>query len=244
MDKQNFKIAIQKATSNTTKNGIGTLSEKTLHSVLKYYYQPYDGNHEVKIGSYFVDIICEDGVIEIQTGNFYKLKKKLILLLEVTNVTVVFPIAQIKWIYWIDNQSGEVTKKRKSPKSGTPFDILYELYWIKDIIVNDNLNFIITMLEIDEYRKLDGWSNDKKKGSTKVDKIPSDIISEIEIRTKNDYLYLLPNDLKKEFTAKELAEKTKTTIRKTQCSIQILKHIGVIKQVGKKGRAFLYSLCE
>lgn len=243
MEKQNFKIAIQKATNYTTKNGIGTLSEKTIHSVLKHYYQPYDANHEIKVGSYFVDIIGEDGVMEIQTANFYKLKKKLISLLEVTNVTVVFPIAQIKWIYWIDNKSGEVTKKRKSPKTGIPFDILYELYWIKDIIINDNLSFIITMLEIDEYRKLDGWSNDKKKGSTKVDKIPSDIISEIEIKTKKDYLYLLPNDLKKEFTAKELAVKTKTTIRKTQCSIQVLKHIGVIKQVGKKGRAFLYSVC-
>ena len=37
-------------------NGIGTLREKTIHSVLKYYYAPDPVYHEIKIGSYVADI--------------------------------------------------------------------------------------------------------------------------------------------------------------------------------------------
>ena len=41
-------------------NGIGTLREKTIHSVLKYYYAPDPAYHEIRIGSYVADI-CVDG---------------------------------------------------------------------------------------------------------------------------------------------------------------------------------------
>lgn len=41
-------------------NGIGTLREKTIHSVLKYYYAPNPAYHEIRIGTYVADI-CVDG---------------------------------------------------------------------------------------------------------------------------------------------------------------------------------------
>ena len=36
-------------------NGIGTLREKTIHSVLKYYYAPDPCYHEIRIGNYVAD---------------------------------------------------------------------------------------------------------------------------------------------------------------------------------------------
>ena len=57
--------------------GIGTLSEKTLHAVLKMYYEPDEDNHEVAIDGYYADIYNEHGIIEIQTRQLNKLRDKL-----------------------------------------------------------------------------------------------------------------------------------------------------------------------
>lgn len=243
MDKLKFQEAREKIVNvKRERNGIGTLGEKTVHAVLKQYYEPYEENHETKVGTFVADIVGEDGIIEIQTRGFDKLRKKLYAFLEVATVTVVYPIAQTKWLYWVDPETGEVTKRRKSPKCGKPYELLYELYWIKDILKNKNLRFIVTLLELEEYRNLNGWSKDKKKGSTRVDRIPIDVLEEIEIRSTEDYHALLPTNLPKEFTAKELAKATGGSQRKTQFSIQVLKSLGIIEQVGKQGRAFLYTI--
>ncbi|NLZ80724.1 MAG: hypothetical protein GX913_02820, partial [Clostridiales bacterium] len=78
MDHQRFLEAYEKiAFVNRERDGIGTLSEKTLHAVLKHYFEPKIENQEVKIGSYYADIYTEEGIIEIQTKQFNKLRNKL-----------------------------------------------------------------------------------------------------------------------------------------------------------------------
>ena len=78
MDALRFAKACEEAEqASPSDKGIGTLSEKTLHAVLKRYYEPYGDNHEVKIGGYVADIVGEHGIIEIQTRNFDRLRKKL-----------------------------------------------------------------------------------------------------------------------------------------------------------------------
>jgi hypothetical protein len=66
-------------------------------------------------------------------------------------VTVVYPVARTKWLVWIDEETGAVTKKRKSPKLGRPYEILRELYRIKPLLKNNNLRFCIVLLDIEEY---------------------------------------------------------------------------------------------
>ena len=90
MDKLKFSAACDKIINiDSAKNGIGTLGEKTLHAVLKNYFEENEKNHEVKIGSYVSDIKNDDGIIEIQTGNFNKLRKKLEIFLETEDVRLV-----------------------------------------------------------------------------------------------------------------------------------------------------------
>ncbi|MGN0623314.1 MAG: hypothetical protein ACI4JA_05115, partial [Oscillospiraceae bacterium] len=119
MDSIRFDEACKKIiNSQREKNGIGTLGEKTLHAVLKNYFEPHTENQEIKVGGYVADIVGENGVIEIQTGNFNKLLKKLERFLEFCNVTVVYPIAATKYLSWMDMDSGEITSRRKSPRRG------------------------------------------------------------------------------------------------------------------------------
>lgn len=97
MNKQKFKEACQSIIHiEREQNGIGTLGEKTLHAVLKQYYEPDKTNHERKVGSFVADIVTDSGIIEIQTRAFDKLRKKLAEFLEIAAVTVVYPIPKTK----------------------------------------------------------------------------------------------------------------------------------------------------
>ena len=245
MDKLKFSAACDKIINiDRAKNGIGTLGEKTLHAVLKNYFEENDDNHEVKIGSFVSDIKNDSGIIEIQTGNFNKLRKKLQLFLETDNVTVVFPVAKIKWLLWINEETGEITKKRKSPRRGRIHDIFYELYKIKDYLKNTKLKLCIVMLELHEYRYLNGWSEDKKKGSHRCDRIPIDILDEIHIDDIQSYEKFLPSSagFKFPFTSKDYKVYTGLSIKNSQTALNILSFLGVIHKVTKCGKAALYDV--
>lgn len=117
MDSLRFQKACEEVIGvKRERSGIGTLSEKTLHAVLKKYLEPHAENHEVPLGNYVADIIGENGVIEIQTGSFTPLRPKLEVLLDCTDVTVAYPIAEVKYMRWIDPETGEVSPPHKSPK--------------------------------------------------------------------------------------------------------------------------------
>lgn len=221
--------------------GIGTLGEKTLHNILKNYYEPHQENHEIKVGGFVADIVGEKGIIEIQTRNFSNLRKKLKAFLEVTDVIVVYPVAQVKWLCWIDSNTGEITKKRKSPKKGRIQDIFYELYKIKEYINHENFHLSICMLELTEYRYLNGWSNDRKRGSTRCDRVPSDIFETVNFDSIDDYKKFIPDSTDDNFTSKDFAKQTQINLRYAQTGLNILNYIGAIKRTGKKGRSFTYT---
>jgi len=241
MDKEQFFIACE---SEKLIKGIGTLSEKTLHSILKNYFEPYPENHEIKVGGFVADIVSEKGIIEIQTRQFNKLLKKLNAFLEVCEVTIVYPIAEIKWLHWIDLETGETSKKRKSNRKGMPCDIFFELYKIKSVLKNPRLKLCICMLEIEEYRYLNGWSKDKKKGSSRCDRIPVNIFNEINIEYTEDYKKLIPDGLAKEFSAKDFAKKSRLSVSHSQIALNVLNFLEVVTRIGKKRNAFIYQINE
>lgn len=242
IDKQKFTEACDRVINNErTRVGIGTLGEKTLHAVLKNYLEPYSDSHEIKLGGFVADIVGENGIIEIQTANFNKLRKKLECFLELTNVTVVYPIAETKHLIWLDQSTGETTKKRKSPKTGTPYQIFHELYWIKPLLTHDNLRILIVMLDITEYRYLNGWSEDKKRGSSRYERIPTDIIDEVHINSVSDFHKLIPKNLPDEFTAKDYRLASGLSLRTAQTALNILLYVNAVERVGKKGKAFIYK---
>lgn len=242
MDKRRFMEACRIVINNERiRSGIGTLREKTLHTVLKNYYEPYSDSHEIKLGSYVADIVGENGIIEIQTANFNKLRKKLESFLALTTVTVVYPIPSTKYLIWLDENTGETTKKRKSPKRGTPYQVFFELYKIKSLIKHENFRLIIVMLDITEYRYLNGWSDNRKKGSSRYDRIPTDIIDELYINNVRDFNKLIPKELPAEFTAKDFKLASGLSIKTAQTALNILNYVGAVERVSKKGNAFVYK---
>lgn len=243
MDKVRFKQACDKIINKQRKqNGIGTLGEKTLHAVLKCYFEPFEDNQEISLGGYVADIAGENGVIEIQTRNFNTLRRKLELFLEFCDVTVVYPIPQVKYLSWLDTKTGEIVSKRKSPKTGSIYDSLKELYKIKYTLDNPRMNLCFVMLELEEIRYLNGWSEDKKKGSTRCDRIPIDLLDEIYLNCPADYRIFLPENLPEEFTSADFAKCTKIKRNIAQLALNILTYMNVTEKTATKGRTILYRV--
>ena len=230
--------------SQRIRQGIGTLSEKTVHAVMKNYDAPDTDMHEIPIENFVADIFTGQEIIEIQTRAFYKMRRKLDAFLPLYPVTIVYPIPHIKWLSWIDEKTGETSPKRKSPKTGNPYMAFIELYKIRPYLSNPNLHLKLALLDMEEYRLLNGWSRDKKKGSERYDRIPVKFAEEVCIDRREDYMQFVPYDLPEQFTAKDFAKHAKIQLRLAQTVLLILTDLEIVVRVGKQGKSYLYEVNE
>lgn len=224
------------------RQGIGTLSEKTTHAILKNFYAPDEDTHEVPIENYVADIFTGEEIIEIQTRQFNKMREKLAVFLPLYPVTIVHPIPREKWLIWIDEETGEFSQKRKSPAKGSSYDAFAELYKIKMFLKDPNLKIRLILLDMEEYKLLNGWSKDKKKGSTRYDRIPLQMVEEVKIDCLQDYMQFVPYELEEPFTVKTFAKAAKIKVGRAQVVVNILFYVGAIERVGKEGNAYLYCV--
>ncbi|MCH5251616.1 MAG: hypothetical protein J1F22_01465 [Lachnospiraceae bacterium] len=244
MDKIRFNQAAAKILAREHENhGIGTLGEKTIHAVVKNYVEPDEDFHETPLEGYVADVYREGRVFEIQTANFNTMRAKLAALLPLYQVTIVYPVPATKWLRWLDEETGEISERRKSPKRGTPYAVFRELYKIKSFLKEPNLSIHILLIDMEETRLLNGWSTDRKKGSCRHDRIPIGLIEEFHLDCVQDYRMLVPPELQ-EFTSKEYAKATKLTLSNAQTALNILYYLGIVERVGKKGNSFLYEVTE
>ena len=225
-------------------DGIGTLSEKSLHKILKLYIEPNIENHEVAYMGSIADIKNSDGIYEVQTRGYEKLVPKLRRILPECRVTVVCPLAAEKYMRWLDRETGEMTERRKSPKRENAFDAFRMLFGIRELITHPNLHVRLVYMQVEDFRALDGWDKSRKRGSNRVERIPTRIIREEKLSTPADYLAYLPPSLGTEFTAPEFSRAIKRTSRYTFYVLKLLVATGAVREVGKRGRATLYAKSE
>lgn len=243
MDAEKFEAARAKVlTGGRETGGIGTLSEKTLHAVLKEYYSEGPDEREVKIGRYVADIVGEHGIVEIQTGSFDRLQGKLLAFLDCARVTVVYPVAGIKWVSRIDRETGELLSRRKSPKKGSVFDAFSELCKIRTMLGDPRLTLRVAVLEVEEYRVDTGQRRGRRKRTQiQRERVPVRMLEEYVFENLGDYAHLLPESLPVPFTSKELSGEIPLPASDARLILYVLAAMGVVRRVGKKGNAYLYE---
>lgn len=224
-------------------NQIGTLSEKSIHSLIKDMIQPDKNFQEVKVGRYIADIKQGNNIIEIQTQQFKKLTGKLSYYIQCGyHTTVIYPVVENKYINWIDPSDNEIVERRKSPTKGVIQNIFKELYWIIDCLDNSLIDLQIVTLDAEEYKYLDGYGQNAKKRATKIDKVPTKINNVITIKSKSDLSVLIPTTLQnKSFTIKEFKKESKFSSSWASSGLKLLREHNIIHIVEKKGNAFIYS---
>ena len=242
-DREAFEAARKKVIGGDRQRlGIGTLSEKTVHAILKNYYEPDEDRQEIPVERYVADIYANGEIIEIQTRQFNKMRNKLTAFLPLYPVTIVYPIPFEKWIIWVDEETGELSRKRKSPVRGNPYIAFVELYKIKMFLKDPNLRVRLVLMNMEEYKLLNGWSRDKKRGASRYDRIPVELVQEIEINCVQDYMQFVPSELEGEFTSKEFAAAAHISVTLAQTVLNILYHVGIVTRTGKKGKQYLYDV--
>ena len=196
-------------------------------------------------GSYVADIVGEHGVIEIQTRGVAHLKPKLSELLEAAPVTVVHPVILRKRIVNLDGDTGEVTSVRFSPKRGSLYTAMRELYALKPLLPQQRLTVRLPLLEADEIRSFGVRTRRRKKQRTRQgeyvsDLLPTDIVDEIILAQPSDYEIFLPGHLSGSFGAAELAEAAATDLPAARRVLNLLTFLGLTEAIGKDGRRTVY----
>ena len=110
-------------------------------------YCPPNGSIEKKVGDFFCDIVCDNGkIIEIQTGNFNNIKKKLEILTKNHSIELIYPISSTTYIKTL-KEDGSLKSCNKSPLHGSIFQICREISPIAHLAKNKNLKITILFIE-------------------------------------------------------------------------------------------------
>ncbi|MBS3795049.1 MAG: hypothetical protein KGY80_09140 [Candidatus Thorarchaeota archaeon] len=228
--------------SSDSNRGIGTLSETTLHAQLKELYAESEGEMEVPVDGFIADVVKDGSIIEIQTGNFSKIRDKLRSLIRSHTVMLVYPVAAEKWIIKEGDTFGDKLKKRKSPKHGGVEELFYELVSMPRLINSSNFSIEVVLTEEEDIRAKSEDASWRRRGWKTVDRKLLKVIDRARFRQSADFLAFLPPSLDTPFTNKELAAATGYARRLAQKITYCLRKMGVLRVPKKRGRAYLHEI--
>lgn len=242
ISKERFLYALEKGKDQIKiTDGIGTLSEKTVHSVLKYYFEPDDKKHEIPIGKKIADIFNGEDIIEIQTKQLNRLRPKLDEFLLNYHVTVVHPVVVERQSFYIEPSTGEITSGRLYKMKSGKYLAFPEIYKVKQYLLNPRFHLCFVLIGVEEYRVLNPKRKNPRNGAKCNDRIPTKILDEIYINEVYDYAAFIPENLEAGFTSTDFAKAAGIGKSLSQIVLNILTHVGAVKRIGKTGNQYQYE---
>ncbi len=239
LDGQDFLQACREVMEEGCRQeGIGTLGEKTQHAVLKRFFGPGPDSREVRVGPYVADVFGPEGIVEVQTRGFERLRDKLAFFLQAAPVTVVYPVPAVKWLVPIE-EDGAAGPRRKSPKRPGPWEVLPELYRIKPLLGREGLAVCVMLLEVEEYRLQRPERKVGRKRTACYERMPVRLLDSLWLGCAEDYQQLIPEGLA-EFTAAEYGKAARLPLGKARAAVNVLRSVGAAGLAGKRGRAYVY----
>jgi hypothetical protein len=127
------------------------------------------------VDGYYIDIVHGGLLIEIQTGNFTALKRKLARLLVNHRVCVVYPIAQERWVRRITAE-GQQISRRKSPKKGRIEELFVELVRLPHLVSHPNFSLKALLIQEEVIWRDDGQGSWRRKGWSVADRLLLDVV--------------------------------------------------------------------
>jgi hypothetical protein len=222
-------------------NHIGELNEQPLHAALKAWYaRPGDGV-EVPVDGYVIDLVQGELLIEIQTGNFSSIKRKLNKLVALYPVRLIYPIAAEKWIIKLPQQDSAQPQRRKSPKRGRLEALFDELVSFPRLLLEDNFSLEVVLIHEEEVRHFANKKRRRNAGWMTVERRLLEVVAQYVFEKPSDLSALLPASLTGKFTTLDLAQALNAPRRLAQKMVYCLREMDEIVQVGKRGRVALYS---
>jgi hypothetical protein len=220
---------------------IGTLNEGALHAQLKAWYRRPRDRVEEKVDGYVVDLVRGRLLIEIQTGGFAPLRRKLESLLELHRVRVVAPVALSRRIVRISDE-GVVLSSRRSPKAGRVEDVFARLVSIPALLAHDRFELEVVLTHEEEVRVFRAGRAWRRHGWVVAGRSLVSVERSVRLASPADAAALLPHALPAAFDTGELAAAAGCDRRLAQQIAYCLRHAGALETGEKRGRAALYRL--
>lgn len=212
-----------------------------LHQRLQQHYAQDGGETEVVLEDYRADVMIDDTVYEIQTRNLSAIRDKLMDLVDRREVVLVIPLAETRHLVYLDPETGEQLRSRRSPKHCTFFDAFDELVYMTRFLASDRGSVELVLTEDRELRQDDGEGSWRRDGKSIVGRELVDVIDSRRFEEPADLVSLLPADLPQRFTTSDLAETCDIRRRLAGKVAYTLRESGAITKVGEKGQAYLYE---
>jgi hypothetical protein len=218
---------------------IGTLREGALHAQLKEWYRRPGDQLEKRLSGYVVDIVRGELLIEIQTGGFAPLRRKLDVLTRDHPVRIVAPVARERRIVRLSSE-GEILSARRSPRHGRVEDVFARLVSIPKLLCRPQLEIEVLLTEEDELRVHQPGKAFRRHGWIVSQRSLSGVSDCIRIAGPEDAAALLPSQLPELFDTAELAEAAAIDRRLAQQMTYCLRAMGMLEIAGNRRRAHVY----
>jgi hypothetical protein len=220
--------------------GIGELAEGPLHAALKLHLARPGDRLEVAVERWVIDLVRVDGeLVEVQTGGFGPLGRKLDGLLDRHRIRIVHPVPAIRWIVRTD-PGGEVTSRRRSPSAASTAEVFDVLVAVPTLIGHPNLVVEVLLCEEEHVRAAAPPRRGRRQRDPGVRRLIR-VLDAYEIRQPTDVVGMLGADLPAApFTTAELGARIGAPTVLAQRITFCLRHLELIEPVGKRGHAPLY----
>jgi hypothetical protein len=220
---------------------IGLLNEKPLHASLKEWYAQPGDRFEVTVDGFVIDVVQDDLLLEIQTGNFASIKSKLKDLVISHRIRLIYPIAYEKWIIKLSKNSSSEETRRKSPKRGRVEDLFWEMVSFPQLMANNNFSLEVLMIREEEVRRYEGKRKWRSRGWVIEERRLLEVMDQKRFEKLADWRAFLPEGLES-FTTRDLAEARGIRRRLAQRMAYCLRMGRVVELIGKQGRFNLYRM--
>ena len=227
-------------------SSIGELNERSLHHALKERYAARAGHVEMAIDGYVADVLVGDRIVEIQTGAFAPLRRKLPKLLTAHPVTLVHPIARDRFIVRLPRAPSEgwdpdtPPPRRKSPKHGSPFDVFGALTGIPRLLDHPNLTLDVVMVIDEDIRAPYEGRRRRRRDWVSVDRRLLEVVETHTIERMADLFAMVDAGLPEVFTTKDLARAMRSSRRLAQQAAFCFREAGVSEVCRSEGRLLHY----
>ena len=218
---------------------IGELNERSLHRALKARYAVAGSVTEQAVDGFVADVVIDGRIVEVHTGSFSPLRRKLPRLLERHPVTLVHPIARERYIVKMAGPDVPPTR-RKSPKRGSVFEVFSELASIPALLAHPNLTLEVVMTVEEEVRAVNAGRRRRRRGWGSLDRRLVDVVATHTIASMADLFAMLDAALPEQFTATDIAAAMKLPRRLGGQAAYCFRVGGVSEVCAKRGNALVY----
>ncbi|MGD2104987.1 MAG: hypothetical protein PVJ55_07745 [Anaerolineae bacterium] len=228
--------------SDNGSNHIGRLNEQPLHAALKERYATPGAAREVTVDGFVIDVVRDDLLLEIQTGNFASVKTKMAWLAARHPVRLVYPIVRERWLLKLPKEKGGETERRKSPKRGRVEEVFKELVSFPELLCEETFSLEVALIQEEQLRRWDPAEGWRQNGWVTVESRLLDVVGRRVFRSPDDMASTVPEGLPERFTTADLAEALDGPRYLAQKMAYCLRRMGVITKIGNRGQSYLYVM--